>query len=242
MRLICLIAVALVPALPVLAGEVPSAPERLAQAKEAGWTTFLLVTEPRARMVADLRAAAQDAQRRTEKSIVVELDRSDTANKEIVKRYGLAGPRLPIVLVIAGNGAPAGCVAPAPKAAERLVGLVPTPCKAATLLALFEKKAAFVVVGRPKKMPEHAAVVAACGAAVKQLENKAVVVTVDLDDKAEKAFLDVLGADRKATGVATHVYGLQGTKTGVLKGGLRPADLVKAAKQKAECCPGGKCG
>ncbi len=242
MRLLGPIALVLASAALVTADGLPPAPARLAQAQEAGWTTFLLVTEPRAFKVDRMRAAAQDAQRRTEKSIVVELDRTAPENKEVVKRYGLAGMPPPLVLVIASNGAPAGGAVPDPKAADRLVALVPTPKKAETLLALFQKKAAFVVTSRAKKMPEHATVLAACREAVKQLKGKAVVVVVDLDDKSEKPFLDLLGADRKAAQVATHVYGFGGTKAGVLKGSIAPADLVKTSQKKKECCPGGKCG
>ena len=131
-------------------------------------------------------------------------------------------------------------------ALARLLGLVPTPRKADTLLALHQRKAVFIVVAR-QGMAEEGAVLAACQNAAAALKGKgrkekAAVVRLNLDDKAEKAFLDLLGANRKATQVATHVYGLSGQKTGVLKGTPKTQDLVGAATKKAECCPGGKCG
>ena len=52
----------------------------------------------------------------------------------------------------------------------------------------------------------------------------------------------MLGADLEAQDVAVHVYGLSGRKTEVLKTSVTSDALVKAAKKKAECCPGGKCG
>ena len=223
-----------------------SVAEQLAAAQKAGQTVFLVVKEPAARKVADMQKVALEAQRRTPGSVVVELDRSLKQNRPLVKRYGLAGSRLPITLILAHNGAPAGGVALGDKTLERLLGLVPSPRKAETLLALFERKAVFVIVARPG-MAEEAAVLAACRNAAAELKGKgptekAAVVQVNLDDPSEKAYLDVLGADPKATQVATHVYGLSGQKTGVLKGTPKTTDLVGAATKKAECCPGGKCG
>ena len=96
-------------------------------------------------------------------------------------------------------------------------------------------------------MADEAAALDACRRAAALLKGqgkkeKAAIVRVSLEDKAEAPFLDLLGADRKATQVSTHVYGLSGKKTGVLKGAAKPADLVTEARKKAECCPGGKCG
>ena len=225
--------------------QLPAAGQ-LAAAQKAGQTVFLLVSEPKTRKVAELRAVAVEARRRTPGSRVVELDRSRKENRSIVKRYGLAGARLPIILIVAHNGAPAGGVALKGKALERLLVLVPSPRKAETLLALFERKAVFVIVARPG-MTEEAGVLTACRNAAAALKGrgtkeKAAIVRVNLDDKVEKPYLDLLGAERKATQVAIHVYGLSGLKTGVLKGTPTPEALVEAAKQKKECCPGGKCG
>lgn len=220
--------------------------DQLAAAQQAGQTVFLVVREPATRQVAEMRAVALEAQRRTPGSVVIEMDRSRKENRAVVKRFGLAGSRLPITLIVAHNGAPAGGVALQEDALSRLLGLVPTPRKADTLLALFEHKAVFVIVAR-QGMRAEAAVVAACQDAAAALKGKgtkerAAIVRLDLDDEAERAFLDLLGADRKATQVATHVYGLSGQKTGVLKGTPKPEELVGAARKKAECCPGGKCG
>jgi hypothetical protein len=223
-----------------------SVADQLAAAVKERQTVFLLVTEPSARKVAEMRAVAVEAQRRTPGSRLVELDRSRRENRPIVKRYGVLGARLPLVLILAHNGAPAGGAALKAGALERLLGLVPTPRKAETLLALFERKAVFVIVARPG-MTEEAAVVMACRDASRALKGvgtkeKAAIVRVNLDDKAEKAYLELLGADPKATHVVTHVYGLSGVKTGVLKGTPTPEALVEAAGKKKECCPGGKCG
>lgn len=240
--------VTLVLLLPLAIGESTelSVADRLAAAQKEGRVVFLVVTEPTTRKAAAMRAVANEAQRQTPRSVVVEMDRSRKQNRPTVKRYGLAGAPLPITLIIAHNGAPAGGVAQKGDALGRLLSLIPTPRKAETLLALFERKAVFVVVARPG-MADEASVLSACRDAIASLRGKrkrdrAAIVRVNLDDKAERAFLDLLGADRKATQVVTHVYGLSGKKTGVLKGVPKAGDLVRTATKKAECCPGGKCG
>ncbi len=143
--------------------------------------------------------------------------------------------------MIAYNGSPGGGAHPDPKAAQRMLSLLPSPRKADTLLALFQHKAAFVVVTTPK-MAHRTDVLTACQAAAIALEGKAAVIEVSPTDKKEAAFLKVLGADGKAADAVVHVYGLSGRKTGTLKGNVTSDALVKAAKKKAECCPGGKCG
>jgi len=228
-------------AAPTVPAVQPGVAEQLAAAKKAGAPVFLLVTAPRARKVDAMRAAVAAARKKAPTVRLVEMDRSLSVNRPIVKRYGLAGVGVPMVLVIAGNGAPGGGAGPDPKATERMLSLLPSPRKADTLLALFEHKAAFVVITTPK-MPHRMAVLTACQAAAIALEGKAAVIEVSPADKKELGFLKVLGADLKAADAVVHVYGLSGRKTGTFKGNVTSDALVKAAKKKAECCPGGKCG
>ena len=229
--------------LPLLADAAPasSVEEALAAAQKAGRPVFLLVTEPGAIGVDELRGAAQAAVRTAPHVDFVELDRTAEVHRAVVKRYGLVSARLPMVLVLAHNGAPAGGAVPGKKVAERLLSLLPSPRKAETLLALFEGKAAFLVVGRAA-MTDRAAALAAARQAVLALDGKAAIVGIDLDDEHEAVFLELLGAKREATAAAVHVYGLSGQKTGVVAGEITSAALVEAAKKKAACCPGGKCG
>ena len=223
------------------AAPAPTTAGQLAAAKKAGRTVFLLVREPGARKLEEMRASATEASRLTPGSQVIELDRSERANRSIVKLYGLAGSKAPFVLVVAGNGAPAGGASPGKKAARQLRKLVPSPRKADTLLALFQRKAVFVVVARAD-LPGQAGALEACRKAAAALNNKAAIVHVDLRDKAEKAFLDQLGADYKATGVVVHIYGFSGLKTDIVKGAITPDALITSAKKKKQCCPTGECG
>jgi hypothetical protein len=223
------------------AAPAPSVAQRLAAARAAGRTVFLFVSEPGTARADELRAQAQEAQGRAPGVELVEMDRKDPANRAVVHKYGLVSTPLPMVLILASNGAPAGGAVPGSGVVERLLSLLPSPRKADTLLALFEGKAAFVVVGRPK-MPGRAAALKAAHEAVQALEGKGAVVEVDLGDKVEQGFLDVLGADRKAKDTAVHVYALSGRKTAVFHGPPAVPELLKAARKKASCCPGGKCG
>ena len=100
--------------------------DELAKATDKGKTVFLLVFEPNAPGIEPAREIVKAASEQVKKSTVVQLDRSDATNSELVAKYRLAGAPLPLIMVLAGNGAIAGGIPAANTTAEQLVKYVPT--------------------------------------------------------------------------------------------------------------------
>jgi hypothetical protein len=81
----------------------------------------------------------------------------------------------------------------------------------------------------------------ACTKATQMLDRKASTVVVDMDDKAEKAWLKELKIAAKEAMPVTIVFNAKGQKTQVFREVMTAEQLVAATKKKAPCCPGGDC-
>ena len=88
---------------------------------------------------------------------------------------------------------------------------------------------------------ERGAVFEACNQAMKTLERKATTVSVDMDDKAEKAWLKELRIGAKERVPVIIVFNAKGQKTQVFRCVPTAEQLVQAVNKKVECCPGGSC-
>lgn len=214
--------------------------DEIATANASGHAVFLVVTDAAAQSLEEARQTARQAQALVPASAVVELNRSEPAQAEAVKRYRLTAAPLPLVLVVASNGVAAGAARPGEGAAQRLASLVPSPRKAEMLKAFDQQQTALVVFSRTS-MPERSALMEALSGALKALEGKGAAVLVDLDDAAERAFL----AERKVEATATRpvvlVLNAKGQALGRLEGAPTVEKLVATARSKAPCCPGGNC-
>ena len=200
--------------------------EEITSANAEGHTVFLVLTDAAARNLEQARKVAKAAQQRTPKSVVVELNRSDPAQKEAVARYRVAAAPVPIVMVIASNGVAVGASRVAKGAVERLVGLVPTPGKAEYLRTLQERRTALVVFYKPD-MKEQSAIFESVSKAVTQLKGKAGTVLVNIDDPAEKRFCEEWGIPEKSLRPTVVVMNAKGQPLGRLVG-AQPADKIIA--------------
>ena len=70
---------------------------------------------------------------------------------------------------------------------------IPTPKKAEFLLNLSQKMAVIVVISKKTMVEPRGAIFEACSEASRRLERKVTTVVVDMDDKAEQAWLKELG-------------------------------------------------
>jgi len=209
----------------------------LAKAVEKQKIAFVLVSEPAAANVAEARDLIRLAMKQVKESTMLELDRADPANADLVAQYRLAGAPIPLILVIARNGTLAGGLIAANGTAERLVAMVPSPKKAEIMQCLQSGKAVFIEVSR-KGMRGQAAALATCTAACDQAGGKSVVVAIDMDDPAEVPFLTSLKVDLASADPVILVVNSQGQITGNYTGAVAAADLVQAAAKKAGgCCP-----
>ena len=209
------------------------------KANKEGKTVFLVVTKPGVTGAEKAVSIAKQANKKVSKSTVIEMNRADSTNSQLVSKYGLAGAPLPLILVVASNGVAAGGLPAARATIESLVNMIPSPKKAEVLQALSEKKAVFVVSSR-KSMADQAKVFDTCKAACSQMKNNAVFIPIDMDDKKENPFLSQLKVNALSTEPVTAVINTQKQITGSFNGPVEVKKLVDAAAKKAGgCCPGG---
>ena len=196
---------------------------------------FILVTEPGASGVDQARGLIHAATKKVKKSVLVELDRSDPANADIVQQYRLAGAPVPLILVAARNGVLAGGLPAAQATVDLLVEIVPSPKMAAILQEVQAGKAVFITVSRKGRTSQSGA---ACMAACSQMKDRSALIQIDMDDPNETRFLTQLKIDRAATEPVILVVNPQGQITGTYTGAVDVASLVQAATMKAGgCCP-----
>ena len=209
------------------------------KANKKGKAVFLVVTEPGVTGGEKALSIAKQAHKSVAKSTVIEMNRADSSNTELVSKYRLAGSRLPLVLTIASNGVSAGGLIADQATPESLVKMIPSPTKAEVLQALSERKAVFVVASR-KSMVDRAKIFETCKNACNQMKNKAAFVSIDMDDEKENLFLSQLKINKLSTEPVTSVINPQGKITAAFTGSVEVKKLMgAAAKNAGGCCPGG---
>jgi hypothetical protein len=174
----------------------------------------------------------------------VEVDVADTANAPTVRTYGVSRAPLPLVLVVAPNGAvtagfPGACD---PQAlADALVG----PLTATCLKALQDGKVVLICVQNGGSRNAEAALkTVAAFKADQRIKGFAESVVIDPTDGAEKSFLNKLRVD-PTNGVATTVLvappgRVAGTYTNVVTAEAMFTDLSRA--MAGATCGSGGCG
>lgn len=210
------------------------------KANKAGKTVFLVVTDQGIANTAKAESIALKAKKLHPKSVIVKMNRSEAANKELVAKYRLAGAPLPLILVIASNGIVTGGYPLRQATPELLIALIPTKKKGEVMLALNQGKSVFIVVSK-KSMLKRKEVISKCEIACKEMNGKAKVVEIDLDDANEKKFLKELKVNQTTAQPQTYVINAQGQITGTLNGVVDSKTLVATAAKKPAggCCPPG---
>ncbi len=225
--------------LPLSLAALPA--DDLQSASEAGKIAFVLVTEPGASGAKQATETIRNAMKQVEKSVMVELNRADSANAALVAKYRLAGAPVPLILVFASNGAIAGGNLAAKLTSEQLVNMVPSPKKAEVLEALQAGQAIFLTASG-KEMSAKSDILNICAVACGQMKGKSCSIAIDMDDKKEASFLKELGIKPQSAEPVTVVINGQGQVTGSFDGPVDVSKLVQAAnKRVAGCSPSG-CG
>ena len=231
--LICVLAVVA----PSVAGANMAAD--LQKAKDKGQVAFVLVTEPGASGIKEAEQVIREAVKATKKSVMIHLDRTKPENAELVSRYRLTGPQIPLVLVFAPNGVIAGGGLAQGMTTERLLGMVPTR-REAELIGILQSGKGVMILASRKGMAGEDEAVAACEKAREMSVGGLALVRVDMDDKAEQGLLRKLRIDGGADQPITVVINSSGQIGGSFSGPANPKDLIIASAKKAGgCCPGG---
>ncbi len=214
----------------------------LEKAQKSGKSIYLIVTDKSAEGTDALVKIVSDAQKKVKNVAVIKLDRDDKANAGLISEYRLSGTSLPIILILASNGIATAGLKGANVTMDKLISSIPTKTQAKVLLGFQNGKAALIVCGK-KNAPDKANIEAECKKAVVSLENKAIQVFVDIDNKDEANFLTLLKPDLTKTTVL--VFNGKGEFTGTLDSSAKSDKIIATVKKKVgSCCAGGSgnCG
>ena len=224
-----------------------TAQEAIENANKSGLTVFLVITDPGNANTQQAMDIANQAHTKYTKSEVVQMNRSDAANKDLVTKYGVSNAPLPLILVIASNGAVTGGFPSYQATADMLINVIPSPVKADVIKALSNGKSVFLVVSR-KDMTEKDDVMNTCAQACIEMQNNTKLIALDLDDQKEKTFIAEMKIDPAITSPQTFVINSKGQITGTFNDDVNTTTLVATAKKLpaakgcgTSCAPGA-CG
>jgi hypothetical protein len=203
-------------------------------------SVFLVVSDPNVTGTDKALEIANSAKASVNKSVVLQMNRSDAANAELVTKYRLSGAPLPLILVIASNGIVIIGYTLEQATPELLVKAVPSPKKSEVLKTLSDGKSVFIVV-TGKSMAEKNTIMNTCQQACIEMENNAKMIEISLDDPKENQFLTELKVNMTATEPTTYVINPKGQITGTYTDDVNTNTLVASAKKVAAsgCCPSG---
>jgi hypothetical protein len=209
----------------------------LEKAAKKGQVAFIIFTDGKTADISGAKAAIQDAMKQVKKSVMIELDRSDNTNAEIVTKYRLSTIPAPMILALNPNGVISGAIQPDKATPEILAKMIPSPKKAEVMKALSDGNAVFITVGS-KDMKTGTSVSDSCAIACQKASGRSVCVSVDMNDKEEKAFLTELKIDTAASEPVTIVTNPQGQISAKYVGAVKVDDLIQASTKKiGGCCP-----
>jgi len=183
-------------------------------AKKAGKAVFVVVTDASAIDTDKATSIAKGANTIYKNAVVVQFNRDDPANAQLVTEWRLAGAPLPLILVISPKGLPTGGYILSQATAENIAALIPSPKLENVYDAISNGKHA-VVVFTKKSFADKAEVIKIANQAVAKLNKEAVFVEVDMDDSREVGFLNQLRIDKASTKASiTLVINKQGQVAG----------------------------
>ena len=216
-----------------------AAMDDISTANQSGKIVFLVLTDAAGKNLEAARNAAKAAQARTPDSVVVEMNRSDPAQAEAVKKYRVKSAPVPLVLVIGQNGTAAGASLVKKGAVERLVKLTPTPGKSEYLRVLEQKQTAVVIFSH-KKMPKQSPLFENVSKVVQETKGKVAPVLIDVTDPKEKKLMTEWDIDTKSAEPTVVVMNPKGQTLGRMSGAPTAAQIIETSKKKP-CCGNPAC-
>lgn len=214
----------------------------LDKAHDAGQAAFVVVSGNGVAETDKAVTIAENAKAIYKNAVVVQMNRDDAANAELVNEWRLTGAPLPLILVVSSKGTLTGGRILAQATAENVAELVPSPKLEEVYAAIGSNKNAIVVFTK-KSFADRNEVVKNSKQAVDLLKSEAVFVEVDMEDAKENGFMNQVRLDKNTTkSSVTLVINKQGQVAGTSLTVPDPNKLVTAAKTpvKSGCGPG--CG
>jgi len=185
----------------------------LDNAKKTGKALFIVVTGKGAIGTDKALTIAKSANVIYKNAVVVQMNRDEFVNAQLVKKWQLESAPLPLILVVSRKGFPTGGYVLDQANAENVAALVPTPKLENVNEAIASGKPAFIVFTK-KSMLDRTKVLKICQNAVSKLNNNAVIVEVDMDDSKEANFIKQLQVDKSSKVSLTLVINKQGQLAG----------------------------
>lgn len=215
----------------------------LDKAKAEGKAVFIVVKDGKSVDTDKAIAVAEKATAIYENAIVLEMNRDDAANQQLVTQWRLSGAPLPLTLVISSKGFPTGGYTFAQATPENLAAAVPSP-KLEMVYDAIDKNKHVIIAFSKNTFSDRKQVSEVCKKAIADLNNEAVFIEVDMENEKEASFMQQTQVDPStATGSITLVINKQGQVVHTSTEIPEASQLVKAANTpvRSGCGPGG-CG
>ena len=217
-------------------------------ANKNGKIVFLVVFDKSGAAKDNALSIAKTAStRRKSLSEVVELNITDNDNRNLLKKYGLSGAPLPLILVLDKNGTAVSGFPPGSATVDELVEKIPSSKSSEIMKGLTEKKSVFVVAFK-KSMTQKSVAIANCNEAAKSMNDGAIVIELNIEDKEETTLLQNLKVDLSANEPVIYAINKTGQVVGTFPFETSSKQLVLAAIKLPStscgpngCAPGSSC-
>ena len=206
-----------------------------------GNAVFLVITDKAAVGVENAVKVANTAKSKAPNSAVIQLNRDNAANSDLVKEYTAANLPVPFILVISSKGNVAGGYPADNLDADLLVQTIPSPKQDEAIAALDASKPCFFIVSK-QGFTDKNTVLANCKTASSKIASTPSIIEIDFDDSRETAFLKRIGVEKINDKTITIVANASGQITGNFEGSTDVTKLTNAANtvpKSGGCCPGG---
>lgn len=213
----------------------------LDKAKKEAKAVFVIITDNTVTNLKKAQEIAKGAGKIYRNSTILTLERADASSALIVKEWGLSGVPVPFIIVVSPLGIPSGGLPIADATAESIAAFVPSPKLDMVYEAVNNKKNVILLFTKSTFADKNQALLN-CKDALKQLNNDAVLVEVDMADTKEFTFMSNFKIDREnATQAVTMVINKSGQIAATYNTTPVTSKIVATAKApiKKACCPSG---
>ncbi len=200
----------------------------LDKAKKEGKVVFVVVTSKSSTGNDKATAIAKGATAKYKNAIIVQLDRDNLANANLITLFRLTGAPLPLILVVSPKGNAVGGFILNEANSDKLIELIPSPKLDDIYVAANSGTPVFLIVSKAN-YTDRLKLLGNCKAAKTQLKNKVSIIEIDLADAKEQKFIKQLNLKTTANKSTVLVLNTTGQVTGTFEGNADITQLTQAA-------------
>ena len=214
--------------------------DRAAKAKKHLFVFFYKAEDKQTRAMRKVFDSA--VQRMADKAMAVTVRLDDPREKKIVEKFRADRAPMPLVLVLAPNGAIAGGF-PREFTERQLVEAFASPCLQKCLKALQQRKLVLLCIhGKASKGNAEAMQGVRDFKADQRFAKATEIVMVNPAESTEARFLKTLRVDPETDQAVTVLLAPPGSVVGTFKGAVDKPALVAALEKALSACGAGGCG